>query len=587
MRLEASSGRIAVDAVVWSCCGAPRTHKGAKMFLEEKLPPMTQSTRSFARRPHVRMAHRIITAHATVLLHSIITLACLSCDATPPTISLLRIYTQIMSEKVHVLYVDYEQHPAPLSRCFHATASRRLSSSVHRSPPTTTTETDSAYCPQCLSFHDVGTAASLGYCSTCKQCPRCMAVASVTIDDHVAFYKCGYCSWTSHGCNVKAAVTLAQDGTIGKEQMLQASKDLIVSLQKRTNETAAETHYQDMVAAWEKAAKDSTTTKPTIKKRGLQPQKAWSLEALEESLATKQERAPLFVGNAQKVSLDDSPHTLDASLVSASPESFLLQPVASSTNIVTSVGDLLPLPMPLRPRKSRRCRAELKEGRPGILVKPKLNPLEGDTSLRSGHGQWWKKDSSAIHVIPKLTVVKQVDKKHFLVKVANPTMSLVRMRLGPSDYSGEGGNSIMKHVLMDSLVVEYKDIVLDREATSTLKPTEMVELQSVEDSFLEMRRAKLPDAVSNWTPRTEDTSGEPFIRQIASHKDAAWFELTVKEGAGVGDNQYVAAPISLQIQVGDGSWESSLVKPQPMEGLDLVIFDVLIAWETNTGASDS
>jgi hypothetical protein len=53
--------------------------------------------------------------------------------------------------------------------------------------------------------------------------------------------------------------------------------------------------------------------------------------------------------------------------------------------------DLLPLSIPLRVRTSRRCRAELAEGRPGILVKPKLNPLEGDSSLRTGHGQWWKK----------------------------------------------------------------------------------------------------------------------------------------------------------------------------------------------------
>jgi hypothetical protein len=35
---------------------------------------------------------------------------------------------------------------------------------------------------------------------------------------------------------------------------------------------------------------------------------------------------------------------------------------------------------------------ELSKGKPGILIKSKINPLDGDTtSSRTGHGQWWKK----------------------------------------------------------------------------------------------------------------------------------------------------------------------------------------------------
>jgi hypothetical protein len=52
---------------------------------------------------------------------------------------------------------------------------------------------------------------------------------------------------------------------------------------------------------------------------------------------------------------------------------------------------LLPLSIPLMLRQSRRCREELADGRPGILLKPKLNPLEGDSSLPTGHGQWFRK----------------------------------------------------------------------------------------------------------------------------------------------------------------------------------------------------
>ena len=480
-----------------------------------------------------------------------------------------------MTNSVKVLYVDYQGHPAPLSRCYHATASRRLSSSVDRIPPSTKTEVDSAYCPQCLSFHDAGTAASLGYCATCKQCPLCMAVASLAVSSNVAFYKCGYCSWTSQACQVTATVTPAEDGTIGKEQMLKASKDLVHVLQSKTDESSAETQYRDMLSAWEKIAKDSASHTTSKIKRGMKQQEnAWTLQALEESIQTKQEKQPLLIANAKNVSMDNTPLMFDSSLETFSVDSMLLQPLASSTRLPLTNNDLLPLPMPLRARTSRRCRAELNEGRPGILVKPKLNPLEGDSSLRSGHAQWWKKDSSAHHVIPKMTVVKHTHKT-VLLKVSNPTMGMVRMRLGPSDYRDKAGNVQMKHVLMDSLVMLYANLVVCREAVATLKPTEMVELDSVEDSFLEMGRVKLPDAVANWTP----SEGVPSIQLVAAHKDAAWFELTVGECRSAKD-QFVATPIALQIQVGDGSWESSLIKTKQTEGPDLVTFDVLVTWET-------
>ena len=475
-----------------------------------------------------------------------------------------------MTQTACVLYVDHQGHPAPLSRCYHATASRRLSSSVDRHPPSTKTEVDSAYCPQCLSFHDAATAASLGHCTSCKQCPLCKAVACVAVNNGIAFYKCGYCSWTSHACQVTAAVTPAEDGSIGKEQLLKAKKDLEESHQSKLDESVVETHYRDMLSAWEKVVKDRRRPKQEKIKRGVQPDDAWSLQALEESIQIKQEREPPMIGNAHRVPSDEQP--LDDSFQSLSSTTLLLQPLASSRHSPSSIHNLLPLPIPLRARKSRRCRAELAEGRPGILVKPKLNPLEGDSSLRSGHGQWWKKDSSAIHVVPKITVVTK-EGGNFLLKVSNPTMGMVRVRLGPSTYQG----GMMKQVLMDSLKVLYADLVLDPQATSKLTPTDFVELESVEDSFLDLgktSRAKLPDAITSWTPTQTDSS----VQLVAVYKDTAWFELIVLTEKTQDEQVWTAAPIALQIQVGEGSWESSLIKSVPSESPDLVTFDVLIAW---------
>jgi hypothetical protein len=121
---------------------------------------------------------------------------------------------------------------------------------------------------------------------------------------------------------------------------------------------------------------------------------SWSIQSLEESieargkLVAEANTQPISGQELQFVSLE-AEQTLNPSLYGVSADSILLQHNGGS--VVESMDALLPLAIPLRPRKSRRCRSELAEGRPGILLKPKLNPLEGDSSLRTGHGQWWKK----------------------------------------------------------------------------------------------------------------------------------------------------------------------------------------------------
>lgn len=396
------------------------------------------------------------------------------------------------------------------------------------------------------------------------------------------------------------------ESIIGKEVFLKVTKELakLVDTRMEESQSSAKQHYQDLMNTYETTVKSSSTStkqqQPKLGKRTLlssnQQQQAWSLEALEESLLSKQTLEKEQYDNENKVSvLDDSPLMLDKSLQDVACTSLLMQNMA--TAVVSSTTALIPLKIPLRSRTSIRCRAELEQGRPGILVKPKLNPLEGDSSLRSGHGQWWKKDSSALYVIPKVRVVRSNNNnnKSFLLKVTNPTMSAVKLRLGPSTYTGEDEttpNVMMKHVLMDSLELDYKDIVLL--ATSSTfaleQPTELVQLESVEDCFLEMGRATLPEAVVNWVGGSDDLSS-CSIQFIALQKDAAWFELNVGNvnvSAAASKDTWVALALALQIQVGDGSWESSLVKPKPMPGgePDLVTFHVLIAWDPAEGGSE-
>ena len=334
-----------------------------------------------------------------------------------------------------VLYVDHAGHPAPLGMCYHATASRVLSSSIDdRSPPSTSTEIDSAYCPQCLEFHDAVTASGTelrGTCPrpTCRACPVCGAALGVTIGPaadggvegeeggSVCMYSCGYCRWTSEGCSVKAKVTAKDDGSIDKEEAARATEALLKSLTERANNTGgaeAEDMFGRMVKGWGKRAQDEErrrrqgdTSTVVSRRGGIDGQEGWSVEALEDNIANRRAQASkafaetdlgLDLNRLTKGSAETNEK--DSNVSSKSQNRRLTARESNSQMLVrpsrvNSEPELLPLPIPLRARKSRRCNAELAAGRPGILVKPKVNPLEGDSSLRSGHGQWWKKVSDS------------------------------------------------------------------------------------------------------------------------------------------------------------------------------------------------
>ena len=311
-------------------------------------------------------------------------------------------------DSAFVLYVDHQGHPAPLSSSYHATASRRLASAVDRHPPSTVTEVDSAYCPQCLTFHDANTAGNLGHCPkpSCRLCPLCRSVAAVTVDESDCIYKCGLCSWTSRECSLFTPISVGGDGEVDREDFDKASQELgtQLSLRMEQNNQDASDHYKTMIKTLEGMAKEQVKGQisslfipfgAAAARRGMDGPEGWSVQSLEQSLEARGKLVAASIAETvggqdlQRVSLM-AENELTEDLEGKPTSSILLQAGASPS---MSKASLLPLPVPLRPRKSRRCRAELAEGRPGILVKPKLNPLEGDSSLRTGHGQWWKKVS--------------------------------------------------------------------------------------------------------------------------------------------------------------------------------------------------
>lgn len=295
-------------------------------------------------------------------------------------------------DSAYVLYVDHQGHPSPLSLCYQATASRRLTSSVDRPIPSSATEVDSAFCPQCLSFQDVSTAGNIGYCShpSCKLCPLCRSVVSVVAEESITLYKCVICNWNSKKCGIDGTLSgenISEEIYAGAVLKLHDQWKILVKEEGRTMDAQFRSTKEFLLQFAKDRAKGRNKCNTRINE--------WSLQTLEEAQRTSSKSLELSIYEQtekfqlEKIPLEDGDrietliHTSNQGLNS---RTMLLYGAGGTLN-----GTFLPLPIPLRPRKSRRCCAELKENRPGILVKPKLNPLEGDSSLRTGHGQWWKK----------------------------------------------------------------------------------------------------------------------------------------------------------------------------------------------------
>lgn len=182
----------------------------------------------------------------------------------------------------------------------------------------------------------------------------------------------------------------------------------------------------------------------------------------------------------------------------------------------------------------------------------------------------------------------------FLIKVSNPTLGIVRLRLAPSAYAGEGvwdskdtTTTYLENMIVDPLKRISLDACLDTEVAKAIEATNLCELEPVEDSFLELGNNtsnNVPDAVFRWeaggvlSDSKVSEENPATLRELGQKKSVAWFELVVME-PNTDSNAHAAVPISMQLQVGGGSWESSLVKSLDDGSGDFVSFDLVIIWD--------
>lgn len=200
---------------------------------------------------------------------------------------------------------------------------------------------------------------------------------------------------------------------------------------------------------------------------------------------------------------------------------------------------------------------------------------------------FFRQDSSAIHVIPRVSVVRQHhsddDRHAFLLKVANPTLGTVRLRLAESSYRGEsdcwgeddGTTSCFSGLLVDTLTQKFVDTAQLQPTKASLGTSETVELLSAEDSIIELggKARGTPEPVDHWEHPVLETAG---LRLVAKSASDAWFELVVVNNDTTAVTQMI--PLALQVDLGDGSWESSLVPVAEGKDGDNVTFDLVLAW---------
>ena len=467
-------------------------------------------------------------------------------------------------------------------------------------------EVDSAYCPRTLQFCDAASAASgdLPHKEGAgpKDCPVCFGPVCISIDETdaddvtgklVCHYVCTMgkqCNWTSRECGVAVCSDklLECENDEASDQDLEARRSAVIDevtkqleacLKERIDERnkLGESIFESIANMWNKREQTEERRKRMMSATPQQVShdESWSLEALESSLLDKRKQLEslyIFTDDKSVAETNEIYQPERQPLPTA-------EQVAAQMSITTRTplrrADLFPLFVPYRARVSRRCRAELAAGRTGILVKPKLNPLEGDSSLRTGHGQWFKKDSSAVQVVPRVRIVRSIRKERrhaVLLSVKNPTLSMVRLRFCGNDSQIILGNDELRGILVDPFNEQRVQAQLCPSSVTNLGSTGFIELAPADDPFLDIGKAKKgdPPEVSGWEGTTTEDFENSGLKLVASQGDTSWVEFAVAFEDEVATN--LAVPFSMQIEVGNGSWEASLVKRKelPEQETDLV-----------------
>jgi hypothetical protein len=195
------------------------------------------------------------------------------------------------------------------------------------------------------------------------------------------------------------------------------------------------------------------------------------------------------------------------------------------------------------------------------------------------------KDSSAVHNIPR--VVIKASRQHpstrdyaFLLNVKNPTIGPIRLRIHSNFDERYAFPPVYHDVVVDPMTLDTATIdVVQPTRSETLM--DILSLDGMEDSLLETERMDRFD-VSRWSDETIEWDSISAAKTVHVGKDSAWIECIVRgKNSTANPNSFLGSPIMMDIEIGQGSWESSLIQSEPMsdDEKELVSFVLLLVWK--------
>jgi len=343
---------------------------------------------------------------------------------------------------VKVVFTDYQGWWAPLTHLFYSNASQCL---VSAHPESSIEEVESFYCSHCLNyFADAEAASSYHRCPRCFDCPQCTsALLIISVDEESNHeendagytFRCGYCRWSSADSigliesTPEALIERLKKTELDDPQAVRY-RALLQHLRQRAVAIARARRHHDR--QYLLSAPFALPTENELDSLGIGPVRArarWHLSDLEEkedrgqaartratdgketaylyTLLTEEKMGTKTAADACSFSAEDVDRAPASwvTLRTLSPRGPSSQ-TASRSLYPPLTSHSRPRRRPLCTKRVRRCRQDVEAGRPGILLKPKVNPLEGDSSWTGTAGKWWQKDSSAIHVLPSVSVIR-------------------------------------------------------------------------------------------------------------------------------------------------------------------------------------
>jgi len=407
---------------------------------------------------------------------------------------------------------------------------------------------------------------------------------------------CPFCHWRSNAQGVdlvdESEEVLMMMATARERQAPEkAQLDLLISQFKEGFERSGGGHH--LKAASSSSSSLSSSSSSSTRRR--QKKEAWTVADINKKLEDAQlgQKSLLQGAKAADPANADMSHlTYDQVLhgpVIVDMISTLEQRLSVPACQTLDVRSLVPGRVPLRVKTTKRCRKDVENGKPGILVKPNVNPMNADSSrkVKGAAAAWWKKEESASHFLPRLTLVTLPDKQALLagetcvlvVQITNYTLSPMNVGLDPSpgQHQGQLPPRWPEGTFHTCSWLGAPDSAPDAEG---VVGQWHVHLEAHEEDFLGDAEVVLAKDKQNGTEEHKDDK-EPVVLQISGYR--AWIQLNLTLAhPATGDQScsQLALPLNLKVRIGgeEKDINEDGKAGDEKDGVEHIVLPVVLLW---------